>query len=311
MGPLSLGGLPVLDATGTRSDLYVPLPSPAVPGSGDSAGNNRSVPDFLSSANLYGVKERSQAAEALQAVIDQVLGARGTLSALLQAIASGSAVPALQSVLEAPANELESLARVAEAAADLREHLFQSGARRMLHALLPQLPDRVASSPKYDSHEMGTDYSPWVDPVVQQLRQTTAELQAAGLDVGSTGMVLEAAIRLVESALVEGLSRVKRCSVEGRATMTMDLQVLLGSLRSTLGPLAQQRPALAEMRLAEAYIKAYYTPEDELAHWVLTHPQFTRGQLEALFNLMADGGKLRRQKARDILMQMDQGQSLI
>ena len=50
--------------------------------------------------------------------------------------------------------------------------------------------------------------------------------------------------------LVEGLSRVKRCTNEGRALMSLDLQVLINGLRH----LAPHRLA-SNLHIVEAYIK--------------------------------------------------------
>ena len=50
--------------------------------------------------------------------------------------------------------------------------------------------------------------------------------------------------------LVEGLSRVKRCTNEGRALMSLDLQVLINGLRH----LAPHRFA-SNLHIVEAYIK--------------------------------------------------------
>lgn len=195
-----------------------------------------------------------------------------------------------------------ALWRTVDAASDLREHMFRTGAQRLLQNMLGQLPDRVAGT-RYDVHDMSTDNSPWVDQIVLQFKQTTAELGVAGLDPRSTLLTLESAVRLTELAMVEGLSRVKKCSVEGRALMSLDLQTLISGLRRVLGPIAQQSASLLELRLADAFVKAYYSPEEELERWMLTHPQFTRAQVEGLFACMVDAGKLQKKTMKQLLMQ--------
>eukprot|EP00904_Undaria_pinnatifida_P002484 jgi/Undpi1/12236/HiC_scaffold_5.g01912.m1 len=62
-------------------------------------------------------------------------------------------------------------------------------------------------------------------------------------------------------SLLRGFSRVKRCSTEGRALMSMDLQAL------TLG-LEDPAAAQASKAHVHAYVNAFYFGEDDLHNWI-------------------------------------------
>ncbi|KAL0460118.1 UNVERIFIED_CONTAM: Syndetin [Sesamum latifolium] len=86
----------------------------------------------------------------------------------------------------------------------------------------------------------------------------------------------------VAETLIEGLSRVKKCSDEGRALMSLDLQVLINGLKHFVS--IDVRPKL---QIVETYIKAYYLPETEYVHWSRAHPEYSKSQIVGLINLVA------------------------
>lgn len=69
-------------------------------------------------------------------------------------------------------------------------------------------------------------------------------------------------MRLGVDAMLEGLGRVRHCSVEGRAGMSLDLGLVEKALRPLAPPLA-----LSSLRLVDGYIKAFYLPWEELGRW--------------------------------------------
>eukprot|EP00897_Mesotaenium_endlicherianum_P008195 jgi/Mesen1/7403/ME000388S06623 len=104
----------------------------------------------------------------------------------------------------------------------------------------------------------------------------------------------------VAEVLVEGYSRVRRCTNEGRALMSLDLQVLL-SVMQTLLP-AKAKP---NMQIVENYIKAFYLPETEYLHWAQTHSEYSKSQIIGLINLVATMNNWKRKTRAEILERVE------
>jgi hypothetical protein len=68
--------------------------------------------------------------------------------------------------------------------------------------------------------------------------------------------------------VLEGLSRVRKCSTEGRASMTMDVSALHTGLDSR----HVCRPPRGR-NYVDVYIKALYLTEDETIRWALSQTQ--------------------------------------
>ena len=72
--------------------------------------------------------------------------------------------------------------------------------------------------------------------------------------------------------------------------MALDLQIFSSGLKQVC--LAGVQPNLV---LVDEYIKAFYTSEAEVAHWIRTHMgQYSKAQLISLVNCMADAGLVQR-----------------
>ncbi len=63
--------------------------------------------------------------------------------------------------------------------------------------------------------------------------------------------------------LLEGFSRVRRCSAEGRAAMSIDVS----ALQTALQTIHSCRPPRGKHHV-DAFIQAAYLPEEELLEWV-------------------------------------------
>ena len=66
--------------------------------------------------------------------------------------------------------------------------------------------------------------------------------------------------------------------------------MLLAELGSLIPKSSKQRP---DLRQVEVYIKAFYVPESEMLHWVMTHREYSPRQLLAIVKLAADSFKWR------------------
>ncbi|KAL0649997.1 hypothetical protein Bca4012_092688 [Brassica carinata] len=92
-------------------------------------------------------------------------------------------------------------------------------------------------------------------------------------------LLLEYGIEIFAETLVEGLSRIKICTDEGRALMSLDIQLYCTALSST-----NVKPKL---QIVDTFIKAYYPPGMEYVHWARAHPEYTKGQVVGLVTLVA------------------------
>jgi hypothetical protein len=63
-------------------------------------------------------------------------------------------------------------------------------------------------------------------------------------------LLLEYGVDTLAETLVEGLSRVRRCNNEGRALMSLDLQVLINGLQHLAPPRLR-----SNLQIVETYIK--------------------------------------------------------
>ena len=106
----------------------------------------------------------------------------------------------------------------------------------------------------------------------------------------------------VAEVVVEGYSRVKRCTNEGRALMSLDLQVLGNELQAV----TLARPNL---QLVENYVKAFYLPETEYFHWACTHPEYSRSQVLSLVNLVANAHNWKRKTRMDLVERIESGET--
>ncbi len=132
--------------------------------------------------------------------------------------------------------------------------------------------------------------------------QFGAKLAVAGLNDESSASVWEFAAATAAEALVAGLARVKKCTMEGRGLMSLDFQQTLGGMRK----LAPKEAKLDQhMRVVDVYIKAFYTPEEELLHWAQVHPEFTPAQLVALVNQIAEAFGWKAQKKKDFMGKLE------
>ncbi|KAL6510972.1 hypothetical protein OROGR_022096 [Orobanche gracilis] len=107
----------------------------------------------------------------------------------------------------------------------------------------------------------------YVDLLLGEFKHYKTRLAHGGIRKEVQDLLLEYGIENVAVTLIEGLSRVKRCTDEGRALMSLDLQVLINGLKHFVS--IDVRPKL---QIVETFIKAYYLPETEYVHWSRAHP---------------------------------------
>ncbi|KAL2897195.1 Syndetin, partial [Bienertia sinuspersici] len=168
--------------------------------------------------------------------------------------------PHLQSMLlqNNPAIVEDFFVYLVDSVPDLTEHIYRSTARSLLHI------------------------NGYVDLLLGEFKHYRTRLAHAGIHNEVQEQLLEHGVEIVAETLVEGLSRVKKCTDEGRALMSLDLQVLINGLQHFVS-----KDVKPKLHIVEAFIKAYYLPETEYVYWARAHPEYSKSQVVGLVNLVA------------------------
>ena len=252
--------------------------------------NNVPTTSLAHSGNLYGLIERFAAGDSLVTMAEYL----------------ASAVPSLREFL--PADEGPVVAAYGErtlgAAQDLREALLLRVCRLMLP--LKWVPEAVATGPSYQASEPPDEAAPWAKQLTRQFDLFGAQVshaEEAGA-VGAAVVMWGVATKVVAAAVVEGLSRVKKCTLEGRSAMSADLQALIHAV-VRLHPSGVG--AADSLRLADDYIKAFYVPLPELPIWASQHPHYSAAQVMALASCVGESSGLKRKELQAALSQVESG----
>ncbi|KAK6926688.1 Syndetin, C-terminal [Dillenia turbinata] len=182
---------------------------------------------------------------------------------------------------------------------DLTEHIHRTTARLLLH--MSRYMDKVTTA-KWEVKELGLEHNGYVDLLLGEFKHYRTRLAHVGIKKEVQDILLEYGLEIVAETLVEGLSRVRRCTDEGRALMSLDLQVLINGLQHFVS--TSVRPKL---QIVETFIKAYYLPETEFVHWARAHPEYTRSQIVGLINLVATMKGWKRKTRLEIIEKIENG----
>ncbi|XP_065865505.1 uncharacterized protein [Euphorbia lathyris] len=180
---------------------------------------------------------------------------------------------------------------------DLNEHIHRSTARLLLH--IDGYVDRIANA-KWEVKELGLEHNGYVDLLLGEFKHYKTRLVNGEIKKQVQELLLEYGVEIVVETLVEGLSRVKRCTDEGRALMSLDLQVLINGLQHLVS--MNVKPKL---QIVETFIKAYYLPETEYVHWARAHPEYTKNQIIGLINLVATMKSWKRKTRLEVLEKIE------
>ncbi|CAH8361226.1 unnamed protein product [Eruca vesicaria subsp. sativa] len=162
---------------------------------------------------------------------------------------------------------------------ELTEHLHRTTARILLH--VNGYVERIANS-KWEVKELGVEHNGYVDLMLGEFKHYKTRLAHGGISQEVQNLLLQYGVEIFAEMLVEGFSRIKRCTDEGRALMSLDIQVLINGLQHFVP--TKVKPKL---QIVETFIKAYYLPETEYVHWARAHPEYTKAQVTGLVNLVA------------------------
>lgn len=231
----------------------------------------------------FGLKERCAGADTISLVARMLNRSKPRLQTML--LQSNAAVVE------------DFFVHLVDAVPDLTEHIHRTTARQLLH--MNGYVDRISNA-KWEVKELGLEHNGYVDLLLGEFKHYKTRLVHGGIRKEVQDLLSEHAIEIVAETLVEGLSRVKRCTDEGRALMSLDLQVLINGLQHIVT--VNVKPKL---QMVETFIKAYYLPETEFVHWSRAHPEYTRNQIVGLINLVASVKGWKRKTRLEILEKIE------
>ncbi|KAJ8512216.1 hypothetical protein OPV22_002650 [Ensete ventricosum] len=182
---------------------------------------------------------------------------------------------------------------------DLTEHIHRTTARMLLH--INGYADKIANA-KWEVKELGLEHNGYVDLLLGEFKHYKTRLMHGGISKEVQDLLLEYGLENVAEILIEGLSRVKRCTDEGRVLMSLDLQVLINGLQHFVT--INVKPKL---QIVEVFIKAFYLPETEYVHWARAHPEYSKSQINGLVNLVATMKGWKRKTRLEVLERIEAG----
>ncbi len=140
--------------------------------------------------------------------------------------------------------------RTVATATDVRDAVLRTAAR--LNLPLVWLPDAVSAC-TFHLPEPPVKHNPWVDQLLGASRMFRDRLAAMeGLSQEHLQLLWQHAIGYIAEALLDGLAKVKRCNLEGRAGMSVDLQTLSRGLQA-----AAPAGVVVHLRVVDTYIKVW------------------------------------------------------
>ncbi|KAI3450647.1 hypothetical protein Pfo_007312 [Paulownia fortunei] len=184
-----------------------------------------------------------------------------------------------------------------DAVPELTQHIHRTTAKLLLH--IDGYVDRIANA-KWEVKELGLEHNGYVDLLLGEFKHYKTRLAHGGIQKEVQDLLLEYGLENVAETLIEGLSRVKRCTDEGRALMSLDLQVLINGLKHFVS--IDVRPKL---QIVETFIKAFYLPETEYVHWSRVHPEYSKSQIVGLINLVATMKGWKRKTRLEVLEKIE------
>ncbi|KAL8476802.1 hypothetical protein ACS0TY_029197 [Phlomoides rotata] len=163
----------------------------------------------------------------------------------------------------------------------------------------PTYADRIANA-KWEVKELGLEHNGYVDLLLGEFKHYKMRIAHGDIQKEVQDLLLEYGLENVAETLIECLSRVKRCIDEGRALMSLDLQVLINGLKHFVS--IDVKP---KMQIVETFIKAYYLPETEYVHWSRAHQEYSKSQIVGLINLVATMKGWKRKTRLEVLEKIE------
>lgn len=144
------------------------------------------------------------------------------------------------------------------------------------------------------------EHNGYVDLLLEEFKHYRTRLAHGEIYKEVQEQLLEYGVELVADTLIEGLSRVKRCTDEGRALMSLDLQVLINGLQHIVF-----KDVKPKLQVVETFIKAYYLPATEYVNWARVHQEYSKSQVVGLINLVAYMKGWKRKTRLEVLEKLE------
>lgn len=251
---------------------------------------NRSSGRVSNSGNLYGFVERTVTSSSLKELAS-------FFKQVLQMIEKGIFTPLPLS----PDVErlVKHLSTTSDVACDLASELYGTCCSLLLP--VTWLPEAVSQG-HYLENDPPSTPAAWTEKLRRQLELLSAQLDSVkNVHLEGTLLLWSFVFPAVSHPLVDGLSRVKKCTLEGRAAMSLDLQAVAKTLTKTCpAALAHtsvdaqnmiSHPREVAIRYIDDYIKGFYVPLEELHTWSQAHQCYTNAQVMALARCIQESMK--------------------
>ncbi len=251
-------------------------------GTNSGSGPGGSV---CNSGNLYGLVERAASSRSLK-----------ELARFLEQLRP------LVKFQEIEAQADSQLCRAIAAIPDMHLALY----RTCCSLLLPTawIPEVVAQG-SYLATDPPLSAAPWTSQLGRQLELLAAQVDTSTVSATEKRLLWSFVFPAVSRAIVNGLASVRKCTLEGRSAMSLDLQAVSKLLLKTSPTFGEEagnegeekendvahgfrEAANKAIRFIDDYIKAFYIPIKDLHAWSTSHPDYSREHVLALASCAAD-----------------------
>jgi len=248
---------------------------------------NPAIASDLNNIKLhYGLNQRTVAVESLLFVAEALAAAKPILLALLP--------PTATDLLTNFYNDEVGVS------GELRTHIYKTITSAFLST---EATVNAIANARWEMTTVPVMSSAYVDQLLKEFTQFGQRLdRAVVLPPKVRGAVWDAAIMRAMEQLVEGYSRIKKCTNEGRAILLQDLKAIQTGIEKMLNT----PPKNSTILYAENYIKAYYLPLDnDIVDFSKDHPEYSLRHVVALVNVNPAAAQNRTKRAQVIGMLED------
>jgi len=239
--------------------------------------------EMTSAKTLFGLSSRVVAFESMTFLVDVL----------------NEALPLLQTLIAT--EKLDSLNQfysdTLSVVPELRKQCYHTIAKNLMN--LEQVPNMIEKT-KFDTKELGLEHSGYVDFLIREFKEFSRRLnEMPDVPEYVKKLLWDKLILHAMEDLVEGYSRAKKCTNEGRALMSLDVNIFTHSLHS-ISPLNP----IPHASLADNYIKAFYIPSTELVLFGKEHPEYSARQVQAIM-LCNIGLTLKKKQKQAVISALD------
>ncbi|KAH9099219.1 hypothetical protein LEN26_016210 [Aphanomyces euteiches] len=158
----------------------------------------------------------------------------------------------------------------------------------------------------WDVNDMSDKHNEYVVTVVRNCGIFWGSLQGSSVPPEVRDELWGFVVRAIMEALVDGFASVKKCSMEGRALMSMDLIALQNGLDLINHVSNQSQTTMWGRSYVHNFVKAYYYQEPELLAFIAANKN--RYRKVHLVSLATNGvcSSLRKPAFKDLMHQIDQ-----